>query len=301
MDNQSRASTNSAPQSSQGSPAAHIPSNRISTGSSSMAALPSAWIDRIFGRLHSMYGAKLADQWAGADMESVRQDWAEMLADFTADEIKRGLSACMRRPLAQAPFPPTMPEFAAMCRPPIEFESAYIQAVEQMHNRERFDEHGKSCDKWTHPAIYWAAVKFGPYEMRNTPYRHAAVRWAAILNDTMADTSLPAIPQVLAPSRALPHKLTEQEMARNRERAAGIAAQLAGSMVQRDTESGGGVNPHWQKVAKNFKNYPVGAQQAAIEAHVYRGADVPEPLLSHARGCHLNRYLPAHQRAKADE
>lgn len=257
--------------------------------------MPSAWIDRIFDKLSSLYGSKLADLWGGCDMETVRQDWAEMLADYTGEEIKRGLAACMRRSAQSAPYPPTLPEFAVMCRPPIDFESAYVEALEQMHNRERFDDQGNSCDRWASPAIYWAAVKFGVHDMRNTPYRHAATRWASLLNEYLGSPHLQPVPAVPNQGiKQLPRKYSAEELERNKQRAMGIAAQLAGSMNVRNEESGS-VNPYWAKVAEEFERFPDGAVISAIKAHAYRGAKVPERLAKHARECSLKRYLPLAQ------
>lgn len=75
--------------------------------------LPDRWIERIFDRMAGLYGSKFADLWSGTDPQTVRQVWAEKLADF-ADKplaIRQSLDA-----LDAHPFPPTLPEFLTLCR-----------------------------------------------------------------------------------------------------------------------------------------------------------------------------------------
>lgn len=77
------------------------------------SVLPDGWIAKIFDHMAAMYGSKFADLWRGTEPEKVRAMWAEKLAGF-ADKpqaIKQALSA-----LDDHPFPPTMPEFLALCR-----------------------------------------------------------------------------------------------------------------------------------------------------------------------------------------
>lgn len=64
-----------------------------------------------------MYGAKLADQWAGCDLDQVKAAWDEGLAGLEIDEVRAGIAAAVR---SGKPFPPTLPEFYVMCRPKID-------------------------------------------------------------------------------------------------------------------------------------------------------------------------------------
>lgn len=67
----------------------------------------------MFDHLAAMYGSRFADLWRGTDPEKVRAMWASKLAGF-ADKpgaIKQALAA-----LDEKPFPPTLPEFLALCR-----------------------------------------------------------------------------------------------------------------------------------------------------------------------------------------
>jgi hypothetical protein len=70
-------------------------------------------IDRLFAYMETLYGAKFADLWRGTDIAKVKLVWEQKLAPFS--EIK----GCMRQALAaldERPFPPTLPEFIALCR-----------------------------------------------------------------------------------------------------------------------------------------------------------------------------------------
>ena len=111
--------------------------------------LPSAWIDRLFERLSAFYGNKFLDLWRNLDAQSVRRAWAEELAGFTPDELKRGLAACRARE-----WPPTLPEFMGLCRPSRDAKAEWAEACEQMRVRLQ----GKGADRWSRPEVYWAAI-----------------------------------------------------------------------------------------------------------------------------------------------
>jgi hypothetical protein len=65
-----------------------------------------------------------------------------------------------------------------MCRPPIDYERAFAEAVEQMRRRETGD------DVWSAPAIYWAAVTLWS-ELQSHPYASIKGRWHAALDEAV--------------------------------------------------------------------------------------------------------------------
>ena len=134
-------------------------------------ALPSEWINRLFQRLGGMYGSKFLTMWEGADIESVKQIWGESLGDFDAEEIRAGLDGCNSKP-----FPPTLPEFLLLCRPPIDPDTAMREAVEQMHRR-----HTTRDDVWSKPEIFWAASSIGNHDLRNLSSNLLRQRMASAL------------------------------------------------------------------------------------------------------------------------
>lgn len=64
-----------------------------------------------------MYGAKMEQTWGSVPTDELVGAWAAALADLEPDELAAGLSALLRR---GSPFPPTLPEFYALCVPPID-------------------------------------------------------------------------------------------------------------------------------------------------------------------------------------
>ncbi len=76
------------------------------------AALPDGWVDRLFVRLHAMYGKAWLDMWADAPIPTVKALWAESLGRCTAEQIRLALLEIEKGGKA---FPPTLPEFVAVC------------------------------------------------------------------------------------------------------------------------------------------------------------------------------------------
>ena len=72
-------------------------------------ALPDAWIDRLFGRFASLYGKHWLDMWADVPMADVKDAWSTELAGMTGEQIGKALDHVGK-------FPPTCPEFVALCR-----------------------------------------------------------------------------------------------------------------------------------------------------------------------------------------
>lgn len=148
-------------------------------------------IERLFLRLTAFYGNKFREGFAAVELDDMQQVWAEELAPYSLDEINRGVNGCR-----SLKWPPTLPEFLTLCRPPLDPESAFVEAIENMRRRELGEEAA-----WTHPAIYFAAVAVGAYEIRRYGYQAMKARWAAVLSHQLAKGSWPQIPP---PTLALP-------------------------------------------------------------------------------------------------
>lgn len=141
------------------------------------------WVERLFGRLSAMYGARFADMWSGLDLARVKAAWAEDLGELSPDDVARGVAACKRRE-----WPPTLPEFLGLCRPGLDAESAFSEAVQQMALRDQ------GRDQWSHPAIYWAAVTIGTFDLRNMAWSSIKQRWSRVLQAELAKGEWPAVP-----------------------------------------------------------------------------------------------------------
>lgn len=163
----------------------------IAEAGTATAAIPVAWAARIIDRMKALYGAKFADQWGALDPEAMAWAWAEELSGYSGEEIARGLKACRQRP-----FPPTLPEFLVLCRPQIDPQVAFHEAVHCLGRRQR----GERGD-WTHPAIFHAAVSVGAHDMLHATYGQLRSRWGRALDDQLAKGAWDPIPDA---QQALP-------------------------------------------------------------------------------------------------
>ena len=102
----------------------------------------------VVSEMRLMYGAKFGQQWQGLTPRELKDSWDQKLTGMTEAEIRAGLVACLSRD-----WPPTVPEFLRLCRPWLNPEVAYHEAVHGMSCRRRGE-----MGNWSHPAIYWAAV-----------------------------------------------------------------------------------------------------------------------------------------------
>ena len=137
--------------------------------------VPTRWVEYLFARLAAILGGSMSNVYASADPDLVKAEWAEALAGFSADEVKRGLAATRTRR-----FAPNLPEFLHLCRPALDPELAWIEAEHGMasHTKgERF--------AWSHPAVYWAGRQFS-FELRSSSYEQCRKRWAAALTAEFA-------------------------------------------------------------------------------------------------------------------
>jgi hypothetical protein len=136
------------------------------------------WVERLFERFASMYGAKFLDLWRDMDIARVKDAWAEELAGLTVDEIKTGLAAMKTKP-----WPPTLPEFIVLCRPPRDARADWAEAVEQMRVRLK----GQGGDRWSRPQVYWAAVAIGLHDLNQHTWEQIRARWENALASAKTD------------------------------------------------------------------------------------------------------------------
>lgn len=76
-------------------------------------ALPDRWVDALFDRMEAQWGSKVASLWGNTNLSNVKSLWSEKLSGF-ADNPKAFTYAL--NALEESPFPPTLPEFLALCR-----------------------------------------------------------------------------------------------------------------------------------------------------------------------------------------
>jgi hypothetical protein len=71
-------------------------------------------VERIFSKMMASYGSLFADRWRDCDIAEVKDVWAEELASFSDNPACFGLA--LKAMVEECKFPPTLPEFVALCR-----------------------------------------------------------------------------------------------------------------------------------------------------------------------------------------
>lgn len=212
------------------------------------AILPLPWVDKLIKKLQIMYGKKFAEQWGMIDPLEMRDEWAEELAGYTGAEIARGLDACRART-----FVPTLPEFMMLCRPPLNLEISFHEAVHGMAQRRR----GERGD-WSHPAIFHAAVKLGSHDILNSTFQSIKSRWEKALNDQLMQKEWAPVPDAVV---TLPAPAKTE--ASNEEAKAAMERMGAGDVLDKS----GRDHKAWiKKILDNPKRDSYAARQMAERA-----------------------------------
>lgn len=162
-------------------------SNVVQISSTSTNPAPISWVEKLFDRMQALYGNKFIDMWRDTNIDLVKKLWAEEMGKLSADELKRGYAGLMARD-----WPPTLPEFVKACKPSIDPLVAYYEAVSGMQAREQGQK-----GQWSHPAIFWAAVKVSAYDLKHASYSQIKQRWEKALQDEMEKGELAAVPEPL--------------------------------------------------------------------------------------------------------
>lgn len=139
--------------------------NRVSTIPPSPASsappptsTPTELSDRTMADLWRRMTRIFGHRWTSAYGEMDDSTWKRGLRGLTPQQIGFGLTACIRRPAA---WPPTLPEFRALCTPSAEdlglppLDAAYREAANATQGH-----------TWSHPAVYVAAQAVGLFELR---------------------------------------------------------------------------------------------------------------------------------------
>ncbi|AVJ30175.1 hypothetical protein [Achromobacter spanius] len=147
--------------------------------------------DMVVSELRLLYGAKFAQAWEGLTPREVKDSFNQKLAGFTEAEARVGLVACLGRD-----WPPTLPEFMRLCRPWMDPETAFHEAVAGVAARKRGE-----VGMWSHPAIFHATRAVGSHDLLNCGYGVMKLRWERALRDEFARGQWDAVP---APAPALP-------------------------------------------------------------------------------------------------
>lgn len=74
-------------------------------------AVPRKWIEKLFSQMSAYWGSRFADSWRGTDLAEVQRAWGVKLQKLSGKEWNAGVKA-----LINQKFPPTLPEFYALCK-----------------------------------------------------------------------------------------------------------------------------------------------------------------------------------------
>lgn len=131
------------------------------------------------------YGKRFIDQWHGVQPDAMAEHWAQELAGYSREELQNGYLAMQSRD-----WPPTLPEFRKLCRPPLEPLAAYYEALRGIEARRK----GK-MGQWSHPAIYWAASPMA-FDLLHQTWASLSARWDKALREQLAIGTWEPIPPV---------------------------------------------------------------------------------------------------------
>lgn len=172
---------------------------------------PMGWL---FGEIYGRFGNAFIDKFRSGEIvddcdlgiENMKAVWSQQIRahGMHLREIKRGLQACDR-----LRFPPSWPEFFALCRPVPIVDDAIREAVAQIPLR------ASGKDEWTHPAIYWAARKVGFQDVTTLPADLLRRRMDVAMASVLAEEVLPVPPATVRPALPSP-EVTEEEVQKAR-------------------------------------------------------------------------------------
>ncbi|CAM4079225.1 Replication protein [Bordetella tumbae] len=223
-------------------------------------------IDHLWNRLSGTYGGRWLKDFP--DMQSIENwkgAWAEAFDEegLTPHEVAEGLRACRR----MYDWPPSVSEFIKACRPGLIPENAFHDAVAGMTARQRGE-----VGNWSHPAVYWAAVRVGRHDLLNCGYAVMQTRWERALSEELARSSWEPIP---APAKALPPPaVDERANAKAAEAIKEISNRAVAPDSARDPTRGARrvLAEQARKGGRRYSPAVVKLAQAAVDAMQSRGA-----------------------------
>jgi len=145
-------------------------------------------MDHLFSRLNGMYPNKWAASFKSEQaIEDWKQAWAESFDEdgLTGADVKEGIRNCRR----MYDWPPSISEFTKACRPYLTPDVAFTEAVKGITERNRGNR-----GNWSHPAIFWAAMRVGTYDLMNSGYAVLKGRWENALTDILAKGKWEPVP-----------------------------------------------------------------------------------------------------------
>ena len=158
-------------------------------------------LDHLFNRLDGMYPGKWRTYFPS---ERAVQNWKDECERVFAEEgitpahLAVGLRECRR---LYREWPPSVPQLADACNPPLDPAMAYHEAVAGLEARGKGE-----VGVWSHPAVFWAATGLSR-DLASQPGQFMKDRWAAALKAQLALGAWEPIPlprpQLAAPGKSM--------------------------------------------------------------------------------------------------
>lgn len=182
-------------------------------------------MDHLFNRLDGAYPHKWRSNFPNQQaIDNWCVSWSEEFDDsgITPADIKRGLKACRTK----YDWPPSCAEFIKACKPAVDATVAYYEALAGVEARKKGE-----MGKWSHPAIYWAAMPMS-FDLSQLTYSQIKVRWERALDEQMMKGEWSEIPQ---PMPALPEP---GKTHLTRERAAELVKEYKAESITNTSDTG---------------------------------------------------------------
>lgn len=139
------------------------------------ARLGISYMDHLYNRFDGAFPHKWRSNFKDEQsIENWRLTWSSQFdaIGLTFEEVRRGLEVCER----SLDWPPSLSEFVRACRPALNAEQAFHEAVQGLAKRDLGEDFAYSS-----PAIYWASVELG-FELRCMTFAQLAPRWKIALD-----------------------------------------------------------------------------------------------------------------------
>jgi hypothetical protein len=147
-------------------------------------------MDKLFHKLMGVYPTTWKTHFPSQGaVDNWAETWAEAFEEdrVTPDEIATGIR---NLPKMYVDWAPNLGQFLKACRPKLDPLAALDEAVRQMRMRQ------ECKDKWSHPAIFWAAVEVTEHDMLNRTPADLQPRFTRALHNLLSNPeTIKPVPQ----------------------------------------------------------------------------------------------------------
>lgn len=152
-------------------------------------------VDKIMARLWEKMTQIFGHRWGSSfgEEHTGNEAWRKIVASLDNEELARGMEFCETRYTGE--WPPTPGMFMSFCRPAVEYEAAFVHAVEQLARRRAEREQNWNCGQpnISPEALFWACSTMSG-DMLTGTFKQLHSRWKIALDIAMSDPKLEPIP-----------------------------------------------------------------------------------------------------------